>query len=125
MYLIGFIIKMFCSTCTCLNGKGYHSKLRDIFVCALLGLHYTMRPCVLRCLYTEVLRKSVIKTAVHFSSTLLSFSRNYQQDATLQQNLLFHRSLKAQHVSIGTPLIIRSSNCICSLWFTYACGDRP
>jgi len=22
-------------------------------------------------------------------------------------------------------LIIRSSNCICSLWFTYACGDRP
>jgi hypothetical protein len=27
--------------------------------------------------------------------------------------------LKAQHVSSGTPLIIRSSNCICSLWFTY------
>ena len=34
-------------------------------------------------------------------------------------------SLKAQHVSSGTSLIIRSSNCICSLWFTYACGDRP
>jgi hypothetical protein len=33
-------------------------------------------------------------------------------------------SLKAQHVSSGIPLIIRSSNCICSLWFTYACGDR-
>jgi len=26
-------------------------------------------------------------------------------------------SLKAQHVSSGTSLIIRSSNCICSLWF--------
>jgi len=37
------------------------------------------------------------------------FSRNNQQDATLQQNLLFHRSLKAQHVSSGTQLIIRSS----------------
>src|SRR5215475_11656518 len=35
--------------------------------------------------------------------------------------LLFHLSLKAQHVSSGTPLIIRSSNCICSLWFTYVC----
>ena len=34
-------------------------------------------------------------------------------------------SLKAQHVSSGTSLIIRSSNCICSLWFTYVCGDRP
>ena len=34
-------------------------------------------------------------------------------------------SLKAQHVSSVTLLIIRSSNCICSLWFTYACGDRP
>jgi hypothetical protein len=52
-------------------------------------------------------------------------SRNNQQDATLQQNLLFHRSLKAQHVSSGIPLIIRSSNCTCSLWFTYECGDRP
>ena len=30
-------------------------------------------------------------------------------------------SLKAQHVSSGTSLIIRSSNCICSLWFTHAC----
>ena len=28
--------------------------------------------------------------------------------------------MKAQHVSSGIPLIIRSSNCICSLWFTYA-----
>ena len=27
--------------------------------------------------------------------------------------------IKGQHVSSGTPLIIRSSNCICSLWFTY------
>jgi len=43
-------------------------------------------------------------------------SRNNQQDATLQQNLLFHRLLTAQHVSSGIPLIIRSSNCICSLW---------
>jgi len=34
-------------------------------------------------------------------------------------------SLKAQHVSSGTSLIIRSSNFICSFWFTYACGDRP
>jgi len=34
-------------------------------------------------------------------------------------------SLKAQHVSSGMSLIIRSSNCICSLWFTYVCGDRP
>jgi len=34
-------------------------------------------------------------------------------------------SLKAQHVSSRTSLIIRSSNCICSLWFTYVCGDRP
>jgi len=25
----------------------------------------------------------------------------------------FHRSLEAQHVSSGIPLIIRSSNCIC------------
>ena len=33
--------------------------------------------------------------------------------------------MKAQHVSSGILLIIRSSNCICSLWFTYACGDRP
>jgi len=33
--------------------------------------------------------------------------------------------LKAQHVLSGIPLIIRSSNCICSLWFTYACGDWP
>jgi len=32
--------------------------------------------------------------------------------------------LRAQHVSSGIPLVIRSSNCICSLWFTYACGDR-
>jgi hypothetical protein len=46
-------------------------------------------------------------------------SRNNQQDATLQQNLLFHHSLKAQHVSSGILLIIRSSNCICSLWSTY------
>jgi len=38
---------------------------------------------------------------------------------------LIRRSLKAQHVSSGIPLIIRSSNWICSLWFTYACGDRP
>jgi len=30
-----------------------------------------------------------------------------------------------EHVSSGIPLIIRSSNCICSLWFTYACCDRP
>ena len=22
-------------------------------------------------------------------------------------------------------LIIRNLNCICSFWFTYACGDRP
>jgi len=29
-------------------------------------------------------------------------------------------SLKAQHFSSGTSLIIRSSKCICSLWFTYA-----
>ena len=34
-------------------------------------------------------------------------------------------SLKAQHVSSVTSLIFRSSNCICSLWFTYASGDRP
>jgi len=34
-------------------------------------------------------------------------------------------SLKAHHVSSDTSLIIRSSNCTCSLWFTYACGDRP
>ena len=34
-------------------------------------------------------------------------------------------SLKAQHVSSVTSLIIRSSKCICSLWFTYACGDHP
>jgi len=34
-------------------------------------------------------------------------------------------SLKAQYVSSVTSLIIRSSNCICRLWFTYACGDRP
>ena len=52
-------------------------------------------------------------------------SRNNQQDATLYHNLLFHLSLKVQHVSSGTPLIIRSSNCICSLWFTHACDDRP
>jgi len=56
---------------------------------------------------------------------VLGFNRNSQQDATFKQNLLFHRLLKAQHVSSGTPLIIRSSNCVCSLWFTYACGDRP
>jgi hypothetical protein len=48
-----------------------------------------------------------------------TLSRNNQEDATLYLNLLFHRSLKAQHVSSGIPLIIRSSNCICSLWFTY------
>jgi len=34
-------------------------------------------------------------------------------------------SLKAQHVSSVTSLIIRSANCICSLCFTYVCGDRP
>jgi len=34
-------------------------------------------------------------------------------------------SLKARNVSSVTSLIIRSSKCICSLWFTYACGDRP
>jgi len=28
-------------------------------------------------------------------------------------------SLKAQHVSSGMSLIIRSSNCICSFWFTH------
>jgi len=27
--------------------------------------------------------------------------------------------LKAQHVSSGMSLIIRSSNCICSRWFTH------
>jgi hypothetical protein len=31
--------------------------------------------------------------------------------------------LKAQYVLSGKPLIIRSSKCICSLWFTYVCGD--
>jgi len=36
-------------------------------------------------------------------------SRNNQQDATLLQNFLFQRLLKAQHVSSGIPLIIRSS----------------
>jgi len=34
-------------------------------------------------------------------------------------------SLKAQHVSSGMSLIIRSPNCICSLWFTYVYGDHP
>jgi hypothetical protein len=34
---------------------------------------------------------------------------NNQQDATLWRNLLFQHSLTAQHVSSGTPLIIRSS----------------
>jgi len=37
----------------------------------------------------------------------------------------FTCSLKAQHVSSGMSLIIKSSNCICSLRFTYACDDRP
>ena len=32
---------------------------------------------------------------------------------------------EAQHVSSGIPLIIRISNCICSLQFTFACGDWP
>ena len=32
-------------------------------------------------------------------------------------------SLKAQHVSSSMSLIVRSSNCICSLWFTYVCGE--
>ena len=39
--------------------------------------------------------------------------------------LLFLSLLQAEHVSSGMSLIIRSPNCICSLWFTYACGDRP
>jgi len=59
-------------------------------------------------------------------TVVIWLSRNNQQDATLQQNSPFHRSSKAQHISSGTPLIIiRSSNCTCSLWSTYACGDRP
>ena len=33
--------------------------------------------------------------------------------------------MKAERVSSGIPLIIRALNCICSLWFTYTCGDRP
>jgi len=33
--------------------------------------------------------------------------------------------LKAQHVSRGTPLIIRSFNCIFSLWFICPYGERP
>jgi hypothetical protein len=40
-------------------------------------------------------------------------------------NLLFHSTLKAQHVSRVMSLIIRNFNCIYSFWFTYACGDRP
>jgi len=39
--------------------------------------------------------------------------------------LLFHSTLIVQHVSSVMSLIIRSLNCICSFWFTYACGDRP
>jgi hypothetical protein len=38
----------------------------------------------------------------------LGISRNNQKHATLLQNLLFQSLLKAQHVSSGTPLIIRS-----------------
>jgi hypothetical protein len=59
------------------------------------------------------------------SCIVVGLSKNNQQDATLQQNLVFHLLLKAQHVSSSIPLIIRSSNCICGLWFTYACGVRP
>jgi len=39
--------------------------------------------------------------------------------------LLFHSTLIVQHVSSIMSLIIRNLNCICSFWFTYACGDRP
>ena len=39
--------------------------------------------------------------------------------------LLFHSTLTVQHVSSVMSLIIRNLNCICSFWFTYACGDRP
>jgi len=37
---------------------------------------------------------------------------------------LFHSTLIVQHVSSVMSLIIRNLNCICSFWFTYACGDR-
>jgi len=64
-----------------------------------------------------------LKTSCGIAS--IQLSRNNQQNATLYYNLLFYRSLEAQHVSSGILLIIRSSNFICSLLFAYACGDRP
>jgi hypothetical protein len=44
-----------------------------------------------------------------FVKLIFWLNRNNQQDATLQQNLLFQSLLKAQHVSSGILLIIRSS----------------
>jgi len=44
--------------------------------------------------------------------------RNNQQDATMYiLEFIIPAFLIAQHVSSDTSLIIRSSNCICGLWF--------
>ena len=52
--------------------------------------------------------------------------RNNQQDATVQQNLLFQCFLIAQHVSDDTPPIIRSSKTlIAASGFTYVFGCPP
>ena len=59
------------------------------------------------------------------TGSCICLSSNNQQDAAWKRNLLFHSTLKAQHVSSDMSLIIRSPNCIYSLWFTYVCGDRP
>jgi len=48
-----------------------------------------------------------------------------QQDATVQQNLLFQCFLIAQHVSGDTPPIIRSSKTVIGAsGFTYVYGCR-
>ena len=77
-------------------------------------LLYTLKHFNTICWWT--LQTSTLK----WTQNMWDSVENNQQDATLWQNLLFHRPLKAQHVSSGILLIIRSSNCVCSLWFTYS-----
>jgi hypothetical protein len=73
-------------------------------------------------------RLNIFRTAHRSSSgalTVFAASGLHTHVVTGCSQVWVGRSLKAQHVLSGTPLIIRSSNFICSVWFTYACGDRP
>ena len=66
-------------------------------------------------------KKFNIHGSVHRSNLVVITNKMQLGNGTI----LFLSLLQAQHVSSGMSLIIRSPNRICSLWFTYACGERP